>query len=137
MPNLGDPEPGQGANRMVHAVEDEDIEVAQIARDGEIDNLAPAVVQRPIVAGPAFEDEKDRAWRFALPDEVATGANGAARQGADASEFGPVPVAQDGIFLEPARQGVRHVRDQSCGARLKALAGHPDLPRGAGPPSGL
>lgn len=62
---------------MVHAIENEEIEVAKVTRNGKVHDLPTAILQMAIMTGPAVEDHEDRTWHIALANEVALRLNGA------------------------------------------------------------
>jgi hypothetical protein len=43
---------------VVHPIEDEQVEVAKVAGNSKIDNLAAAIMQRSIVAGTTLQDQE-------------------------------------------------------------------------------
>src|SRR5262249_39258254 len=45
-----------GADRMIHLTQDEDVEIAHVAREEERDHLSPAVLELLVTTGPARED---------------------------------------------------------------------------------
>ncbi|HEV8407615.1 MAG TPA: hypothetical protein VGQ34_06730 [Sphingomicrobium sp.] len=63
-------EPCNGAYRMIHTVEDEQIKVAQVAWNGEVYNLATPIIQLAVATCPSAKDEKQRARRIPLTDQV-------------------------------------------------------------------
>jgi len=44
-------------DRMIHSIQDEEVKIAKIARDGEVDDLPTPIFQRAIVARPPLENE--------------------------------------------------------------------------------
>jgi hypothetical protein len=56
--NLGDPELRYRSDPVVHPIEDEQVEVAKVAGNSKIDNLAAAIMQRSIVAGTTLQDQE-------------------------------------------------------------------------------
>ena len=59
---LGYLEPRNGTDRMVHSVENEEVEVAKVPRNGKVYNLPPTIIQRPVVAGPSIQNDIN-VWR--------------------------------------------------------------------------
>jgi hypothetical protein len=54
---LGNLEPRDRADRMVHPVKDEQIEVAKIPGDCEVANLPPSILERAIMTAPSLQDQ--------------------------------------------------------------------------------
>ena len=56
---VGDRDRGDGADRMVHLAQNEDVEVADVARQEERNDLAATVLELLVAAGPAVQDQVD------------------------------------------------------------------------------
>jgi hypothetical protein len=90
---------------MVHLVENEEIEIAEISGDCEIDDLPATVFKRAIVATPPFQYQIERARRVAFGDQVASRRDDDGGPGGEASKFPAIGIGQGREFLEPASGG--------------------------------
>jgi len=63
---------GDGTDRMIHSVEDEEIEIAKVTRHDEVDNLGSSIFQRAITGPPSVENEVQERWGGTLADEIAS-----------------------------------------------------------------
>src|SRR3954451_16508733 len=106
--DLGDFKLRYCADRMVHSVENEQVEVAKVAWNGEVHGLAAAVAQASVVTGPAFQDQIDRARSVAFADQVAPRRDRARRLSCKPRQLVPIRVRQYRILLETASEGVWH-----------------------------
>jgi hypothetical protein len=70
---------------MIHPVENEEVEIAKVAGDGEVDDLPATVRQSPIVAPPAANDQIDEIRGVAFADQVVPRPDGPGRSSAEAS----------------------------------------------------
>jgi len=100
--DLSHVEPDDSADRMIHWVENEHVEIAEVARNGEVHDLAAAVLQGAIMTGPAVEDEIDRTRLITFVDKVSLGVNGVRRLGADPGQLCPIRIGQRSELLQPA-----------------------------------
>ena len=55
---------------MVHLLEDEHVQIAEVARNEVGHDLACAVGEQLIAARKALQDEMHVGWRVALPDQI-------------------------------------------------------------------
>ena len=111
--DLGIFERSDSGDGVIHLAENEDVGVAQIAGDEEMDRLAAAIRELLVAAGPAFEDEVDPIGLFALADQIAT-----RRQIANRSAGGAMDEVS--IFVGKPDKGFK-VEFQKSPSRLVGL----------------
>src|ERR1700730_11692528 len=58
---------------MVHHLDQEPVQVEEVAGDQDRQDLSPSVGQEPVAAGYPTSDDKRRARRFTLDDNIRTG----------------------------------------------------------------
>ena len=73
--DLGELHGRDGANRVIHLPQHEGVDVEEIARQEERDDLPPPVLQLLVAAGPALQDQVDVPRRIALADDVLVRSN--------------------------------------------------------------
>ena len=103
--DFGDFQPRDRPYGMIHAIENEEVEVAKIAGDGEVDNLPASIFERAIVAPPTFKDQVKRAWRVTFANELSPRLNRMRRLFRNALQFGAVRLGESGKLFEAPDQG--------------------------------
>lgn len=103
---------------MVHAIEDEEIEVAKVTRNGKVHDLPTAILQIAIMTGPTIQNDKDRTWRIALANEVAFRLDRARRLGAKARQLLTISICERHVFLKSTSQRVGHSATPKCPSEI-------------------
>ncbi|MGY4316466.1 hypothetical protein ACVWW1_005793 [Bradyrhizobium sp. JR3.5] len=67
---VGDRHRGNGADRMIHLTQDEDVHVADITGQEERHHLAPAILQLLVAVGPAGQDQVDVFRLLAFTNDI-------------------------------------------------------------------
>jgi len=89
---------------MIHAVKDEQVKVAEISRDCEVDDLPATIFQRAVVAGPAAQNQIETAWGRSLGDEVASPRDGVRHLIAYPRQFRAISIGEGRKFLKTTRE---------------------------------